>query len=85
MPKPSYTIDTLTYLSEKHPQHHFSLIVGEDNKEGYSSAMIVQQITPTIIELRAKEIEMLGTPLTVDFRTIVDQGTQQILLSVRKR
>ncbi|MBM3169969.1 MAG: nicotinate-nucleotide adenylyltransferase [Bacteroidetes bacterium] len=31
MPKPSYTIDTLTYLSEKHPQHSFSLFMGSDN------------------------------------------------------
>jgi nicotinate-nucleotide adenylyltransferase len=31
MPKPSYTIDTLTYLSEKYPQHEFSLIMGGDN------------------------------------------------------
>jgi hypothetical protein len=60
------------------------LIVGEDNKEGYSSAMIVQRFTPTITELRANEIEMLGTPLVVDFRTIEDQGSQQILLSVSK-
>lgn len=31
MPRPSFTIDTLTYLSEKYPQHEFSLILGEDN------------------------------------------------------
>ena len=31
MPKPSYTIDTLTRLSEKYPQHTFRLIMGEDN------------------------------------------------------
>ena len=31
MPKPSYTIDTLTYLKEKHPDHNFSLIMGQDN------------------------------------------------------
>lgn len=31
MPKPSYTIDTLTYLAEKYPQHNFKLIIGEDN------------------------------------------------------
>lgn len=31
MPRPSYTIDTLTRLSEKFPQHEFRLIMGEDN------------------------------------------------------
>jgi nicotinate-nucleotide adenylyltransferase len=31
MPRPSYTIDTLTYLSEKYPQHEFILILGGDN------------------------------------------------------
>lgn len=31
MPKPSYTIDTLTKLSERHPNHEFKLIMGEDN------------------------------------------------------
>ena len=28
---PSYTIDTLTYLREKHPGREFCLIMGEDN------------------------------------------------------
>ncbi len=31
LPKPSYTIDTLTYLHEKYPEVSFSLIMGEDN------------------------------------------------------
>lgn len=31
MPKPSYTIDTLTYLHEKFPKYRFSLIMGSDN------------------------------------------------------
>lgn len=31
LPKPSYTIETLTYLKEKYPQHTFALIMGGDN------------------------------------------------------
>lgn len=31
LPKPSYTIDTLTYLKEKYPQNKWSLIMGGDN------------------------------------------------------
>ncbi len=31
LPTPSYTVDTLTYLQEKHPDYSFSLIMGEDN------------------------------------------------------
>ena len=30
MPKPSYTIDTLTYLQEKYPDHRFTLLAGSD-------------------------------------------------------
>jgi len=30
LPQPSYTIDTLTYLQEKYPQHRFVLISGTD-------------------------------------------------------
>ncbi len=31
LPRPSYTIDTLTVLADKHPEHQFSIIMGEDN------------------------------------------------------
>ncbi|MBU1369661.1 MAG: nicotinate-nucleotide adenylyltransferase [Bacteroidetes bacterium] len=33
MPRPSFTIDTLTRLSERHPNTEFSLICGMDNLE----------------------------------------------------
>ena len=31
LPKPSYTIDTLTYLEERYPANRFTLIMGADN------------------------------------------------------
>ncbi|RYG23812.1 MAG: nicotinate-nucleotide adenylyltransferase [Chitinophagaceae bacterium] len=31
LPKPSYTADTLAYLREHYPQHHFHLIMGSDS------------------------------------------------------
>lgn len=31
MPKPSYTVNTLAYLSEKYPNKEFSLLMGADN------------------------------------------------------
>jgi len=31
LPQPNYTVNTLAHLSDKFPQHEFSLIMGEDN------------------------------------------------------
>jgi nicotinate-nucleotide adenylyltransferase len=30
LPKPSYTVDTLAYLTEKYPEHSFSIVMGSD-------------------------------------------------------
>jgi len=35
MPKPSYTVDTLAYLTDKNPGKEFSLIIGEDNLRSF--------------------------------------------------
>ena len=36
MPKPSYTVDTISYLSEKYPERAFSLILGADNLKSFN-------------------------------------------------
>jgi len=37
LPRPSYTIDTMTYLKEKHPGHEFSIIMGSDGVQNLHS------------------------------------------------
>ncbi len=37
LPKPSYTVETLAYISEKYPEYEFSLIIGGDNLENFKS------------------------------------------------
>lgn len=44
LPKPSYTIDSLTYLSDKHPQNTFVLIIGEDNLDQFTNWKNHEQI-----------------------------------------
>ena len=36
MPKPSYTIDTLSWLREKHPKNEFYLIMGSDQLSSFN-------------------------------------------------
>ena len=44
LPKPSYTINTLTYLSEKFPSHEFSVIMGSDSYQNLPEWKNYQQL-----------------------------------------
>ena len=35
LPQPNYTVNTLAYLQEKHADHEFALIMGEDNLKNF--------------------------------------------------
>lgn len=46
LPKPSYTIDTLTYLEEKYPGISFAIIMGEDsfsNLDKWKSGSLIKE------------------------------------------
>ncbi|HTF27900.1 MAG TPA: nicotinate (nicotinamide) nucleotide adenylyltransferase [Flavitalea sp.] len=55
LPKPSFTIDTLTYIHEKFPQHFFSVIMGSDSYQNLPKWKNHQQILsnyPVFVYLR---------------------------------
>ena len=66
LPKPSYTIDTLTYIKEKHPEHNFSIIMGEDNLRSFHKWKNYEQILENhsvFVYPRVRtELEEISTP-----------------------
>ena len=44
LPQPSYTINTLSHLFDKHPEHQFVLILGADNLETFTKWKNWEQI-----------------------------------------
>lgn len=44
LPIPSYTIDTLTYLKEKHPDYTFAVIMGSDSMQNISKWKNYEQL-----------------------------------------
>ena len=90
MPRPSYTIDTLTYLGEKYPQHTFSVIMGSDsfqNLPRWKNAELLIKNYPFIIYNRpafpitdtlGARIQTLDAPLleisATDIRDNIKEG-----------
>lgn len=76
LPKPNYTVHTLAYLSEKHPDKKFFLIIGEDNlasfKKWKNYRVILDQYGLLVYPradtghtelLRHKNVRMIDAPL----------------------
>lgn len=90
LPRPSYTIDTLTYLEEKYPQHQFSVIMGSDsyrNLHKWKNAEILVKRYPLFVYTRPgfelehqhrKAVTLLDAPLlqisATHIRELITQG-----------
>ncbi|MFN0274945.1 MAG: nicotinate (nicotinamide) nucleotide adenylyltransferase [Chitinophagales bacterium] len=70
LPKPSYTIDTLTYLKEKYPEHEFILLMGSDNLTGFKKWKNYEQILRDhkIYVYKRKGVEQAPKDLRGDIR-----------------
>lgn len=90
MPKPSYTIDTLTVLSEKHPGKQFVVIIGQDNLVNFEKWKNHQQILdqyglyvyprPGVTDspiLRHEHVRLIPAPLMDISATYIRQSVQE--------
>lgn len=90
MPRPSYTIDTLTLLSEKHPGKKFVVIIGEDNLANFEKWKNHEQILeqyelyvyprPSVTEspvIRHRHVRMVPAPLLDISATYIRQCVQE--------
>ena len=82
LPRPSYTIDTLTYLKEKYPLHQFSVIIGSDSLQNIgkwkNSALLlkdysfyVYQRPGFIVKETSGNITLLKAPLLEISSTVI--------------
>jgi len=65
--KPSYTIDTLAYLKEKHPTYQFVLIMGEDNLRSFhrwKNYEVILEKYPVFIYPRVYTVQELKSRTT---------------------
>lgn len=68
LPKPSYTIDTLAFITEKYPQHEFSVIIGSDSYQNlpkWKNYQLILDNYALIVYIRPgfkAPLESLGNP-----------------------
>lgn len=74
LPRPSYTIDTLTYIKEKYPNHQFMVIMGSDSYTNISKWKNYQRLLSDYsffvytrpgfeVETRPANVTVLRAPL----------------------
>lgn len=70
LPQPSYTIDTLTYLKEKYPEHRFSIIMGSDNLPAFHKWKNYEKILAqhSVLVYKRNSIDQVPDNLQGDIR-----------------
>ncbi len=89
LPRPSYTIDTLTYLQEKYPRHEFSLIMGSDsfqNLKRWKNYELLVKNYPFIIYRRPQfpVQDSLGATITILVAPMLEISATQIRDNIKE-
>jgi nicotinate-nucleotide adenylyltransferase len=90
LPKPSYTIDTLTYLAEKFPLERFSIIMGSDSFQNIHRWKNFEQLTSryTFIVYNRPGFEVKethGADLTILKAPLLDISATYIRTEVKEK
>ena len=92
LPRPSYTIDTLTYLKEKYPQHTFSIIMGSDSLQNISQwknyEKLLEQHILYVFKRPGFEIDTIkfpGANIQVVHAPLLEISSTQIRKMIKER
>lgn len=90
LPRPSYTVDTLTYLGEKHPEHQFAVVMGSDSLENLSKwknyTVLLAQYPIYVYRRPGHDpVDYPGARITVCEAPLLDISASQIRKMIRAR
>lgn len=90
LPKPSYTVNTLSYLADKYPSHEFTVILGSDgfqNIRKWHNANVILNNYPIMIYLRPGfgVKESFGAKITILDAPILEISSTRIRELIRER
>lgn len=90
LPKPSYTVDTLAYLKEKHPNYVFTLLMGSDgfqNIDKWKNYKVIIQNHPVYIYKRPgfEITNTLGADITLFSAPLLDISSTRIRDMIREK
>lgn len=84
LPVPSFTIDTLAYLKERHPEYRFTLIVGSDSfqniKKWKNSEILLRDYTIIVYRRPGFPVDpkMINDKITILKAPLLDISSTQI-------
>lgn len=87
LPRPSYTIDTLTYLKEKYPNNAFSVVMGSDSLKTISrwknSEVLLKNYSFYIYQRLGSEVKEAGENINLLRAPILEISSTEIRNLIR--
>jgi nicotinate-nucleotide adenylyltransferase len=90
LPRPSYTIDTLAYLKEKHPENKFAIIIGSDGFQNLNKWKNYEKLVkhyPFYIYKRPgfEIVDSFGAKITIMDAPLLDISSTAIRTMIKEK